>query len=100
MVSTNTPPSAIDCSCLASATVCGPAFHAWSTRSCAAASPSTCSHWNSTPRHDESVVLDVAIADLDALGVGLDGGGHLVQDSYAVAAEAAVAEAEAADRVH
>src|SRR2546430_15281269 len=36
-------------SCRASWTVWRPAFHAWSTRSCASARPSTCSHWNSTP---------------------------------------------------
>ena len=46
---TNTPPSGIAWSWLASATVCGPAFHAWSTRSPASRRPSICSYWNSTP---------------------------------------------------
>ena len=48
-VRTKTPPSGIAWSWRANSTVCGPAFHACSTVSLAGASPSTCSHWNSTP---------------------------------------------------
>ena len=40
-VSTKTPPSDMAAICLASSTVCGPAFQAWSTLSWFWASPST-----------------------------------------------------------